>query len=129
MADWITVATYLLAALLSALAATEASRRVETREQTVWSASSFMLVVLGINELLDVQTLLTSVGRAHARANDWYQHRRDVQLAFVISLAVIVAMAGLAMLWLTRRTHPAVRLAQAGLAFVMVYVLIRAASF
>jgi hypothetical protein len=87
------------------------------------------MVLLGINELLDLQTLLTLAGRAHAKANGWYPEHRRVQLFFVVGLAAVALTAGMAMLWLIRRAPAAVRLALAGLIFIGLFVLLRAASF
>ena len=129
MADWVTVTAYLLAALLSARAARNAWLRREERDRLFWRIAAVLLVFLGINELLDLQTLLTSIGRAHAKANGWYGEHRHVQQVFVMALGLAAVCAGIALLWLTRRTHFAVRLAFAGLVFIGLFVLLRAASF
>ena len=129
LADWLTVAAYLIAALLSARAAEVAALRCLARDRNFWRIATVLLVLLGINELLDLQTLLTSIGRAHARANGWYEGRRIVQYAFVTALAAMTLVAGIAGLLLIKRAHPAVRLALAGLVFIGLFVLIRAASF
>jgi hypothetical protein len=128
MADWITVAAYLFAAVLSVRAARHARLRREQRESLFWRFVAVLLVLLGINELLDLQALLTLVGRAHAKATGWYEGRRQVQEVFVVSLTVAAVVLGAVMLWLIRRTHPAVRLAFAGLVFIGLFVLLRAAS-
>ncbi len=128
MADWVTVAAYLGAAVLSARAADHAGLRAERKETTFWRITTVLLVLLGINELLDLQALLTSAGRAHAKANGWYDHRRTVQYLFVFGLSAAAIVAGCAMLWLTRGAHAAVRLALGGLVFIGLFVLVRAAS-
>ena len=87
------------------------------------------MVFLGVNELLDLQTLLTSAGRAHAKANGWYGEHRRVQYLFVFTLGTLAVCAGIAMLWLTKRAHRSVRLALFGLFFLGLFVLLRAASF
>lgn len=129
MADWVTVAAYLFTAFLSGQAAGQAWLRREPRERLFWQITTVLMVVLGINELLDLQMLLTFAGREYARASGWYGAHRPVQYAFVIALGVAAAFVGMAMLWLTRRTHGAVRLALVGLIFIGLFVLLRAASF
>lgn len=129
MADWVTVAAYLAAAALSARAAGRAVLRRRAHDVAFWRITAVLLVLLGINELLDLQTLLTSVGRAHAKANGWYGEHRRVQYAFVVALGAAAAVAGIVLLWLTRRMHAAVRLALAGLGFIALFVVLRAASF
>lgn len=128
-ADWVTVAAYLLAAAMSLRAALSASMIREARECRFWKIVAGLLIFLAINELLDLQTLLTIAGRAQAKADGWYGSHRAAQYAFVIALAVAATGAGLAMLWLTRRADFAVRVALVGLAFIGTFVLLRAASF
>jgi hypothetical protein len=129
LADWVTVATYLLTAILCARAARHAEQVGAVRERTFWQITVLALVLLGVNELLDLQTLFTLMARAHAKAHGWYEHRRVVQYAFIMALAAVAGLAGIAVLWFTRQTHIAVRLAQIGLTFIVAFVLLRAASF
>ena len=128
-ADWVTVAAYLIAAFFSGRAAAHASLRRETLEIVFWRITAALLVFLGINELLDLQTLLTSLGRDHAKANGWYGERLRVQYVFVLLLGILAVAVGIAVLWLTWRAHAAVRLALVGLVFIGLFVLLRAASF
>src|SRR5690554_2633422 len=102
LADWATVAAYLFAALLSAQTARQAWLRRQTRDRVFWQICAVLLVLLGINELMDMQMLLTSVGRAYAKADGWYGDHRRVQYLFVVALASAAGLAGIAMLWLTR---------------------------
>lgn len=129
MADWITVAAYMLAALVAAKASSSASIRRERRDAIFWRSAAALLFFLGINELLDLQTLLTIAGRAHAKANGWYAEHRHIQYLFVVGLSLAAAVAGLAMLLLTKGSHAAVRLALLGFVFIGLFVLLRAASF
>lgn len=127
--DWITVAAYLLAAVIAVRAAQTARRGAETREGLFWRLTAALLVFLGINELFDLQTVLTAVGKAWAQQGGWYEDRRLYQFEFIIALAVFVFLGGLAALRLTRGTHHTVRWALLGLVFIGVFVLLRAASF
>ncbi len=127
MADWVTVAACLLAATMSMRAA--ARRSSDAYERRFWQFAAGLLVILAINELLDLHTLLTIAGRAHAKAFGWYGARRGAQYAFIIALSGAAVMTVLVMLWLTRRADYAVRLALVGLAFIGLFALLRAASF
>lgn len=129
IADWVTVAAYSLAALLCDRSARRAALLTELREQAFWRYASALLLFLGINELIDLQTLLTSAGRSHAKANGWYEERRMVQLIFVLILAVGAIIGGIVSLWLTRGSDVAVRLALAGFVFIGLFVFLRAVSF
>lgn len=128
-ADWITVAAYVLAAILCTRAVGYGRLRQKPREGMFWKLSAMLLLFLGINELLDLQTLLTMLGRAHAKAHGWYPEHRRIQYIFVAALAVGAVILGVAALWWARRTHYAVRLAVAGLMFIGLFILLRAASF
>lgn len=127
--DWVTVAAYLIAAVISVRAAGHAKRVRQPRDAIFWRSSAVLLVLLGINELLDLQTLLTSLGRAHAETNGWYGERRRVQYAFVLALGVAAVFATIAMLWLTKRAHSSIRMALTGFGIIGLFILLRAASF
>jgi hypothetical protein len=129
LADWVTVGAYLIAASLSAQAAGQAALRHEEHESIFWRVTAVLLVMLGINELLDLQTLLTTLGRAYAQTNGWYEERRSVQYAFVAGLGAGGVFATVGLLWLSRRKHIAVRMALIGLISIGLFILLRAASF
>ncbi len=128
-ADWINVAVNMFAATMSFRASQHARNKLVTREKLFWRATAGILVFLAVNELLDLQTLLTAIGRQHAILNGWYGDHRKVQYMFIIALSVSAAIVVAAMLWLSRRSHVSVRVAIAGLAMIGVFILIRAASF
>lgn len=129
MADWLTVTAYLCTAALSVNAASRAWLRRARRDRLFWQIVTGLMVFLAVNELLDLQTVLTMAGRAHAKAAGWYGAHRQVQYVFVLGLTALAAITGLCMLWLTRRAEFAVRLALVGLVFIGLFVLLRAASF
>lgn len=128
---WLTVGLYLLAAYLSwRLAGNQAfARTTGGREQPMWLGLTFLLLALGINKQLDLQSALTELGRVISSRQGWYDHRAAVQLAFVVAvgLAGVAAAAGLALL--ARRVSPATRLALVGVSLLISFVAIRAASF
>ncbi len=98
-------------------------------EWRFWQFCAVLLLGLGINKQLDLQSALTELGRVLAKAQGWYEVRRFVQLAFIV---FSVAVAGL--LWLilslTLRHAPrATRVALFGLALIGAFVLVRASSF
>lgn len=128
-ADWITVAAYGVAALLAGRAAGAARGHRRRRERAFWRAGAALMLLLGINEIFDFQTLLTAIGVAYAQSAGFYEQRRAFQAAFLAALVVAAVVAGLALLRATRRTDPTVRVGLAGLVFIGAFVLIRAASF
>ena len=132
---WVTVIAYLLCAALCFWAA---SRRmpiiylreeVDTNPKKFWLSLGVFLVLLGINKQLDLQSLLTEVGRVMVAQQGWIQYKRKIQLAFIVGIAVLGLMASLlCMRWL-RRTHFAVKFGLLGFILLLVFVLIRASSF
>lgn len=127
-ADVGTILSYSVAAVLTARAGVQAELRRERQAQTFWRAVALFMVLLGVNELLDLQTLLTVYAREHAKAAGWYDQRRLVQYAFVITLGSAAIVADIGGLYLVRRASSSIRSAALGLLFIVSFVLIRAAS-
>jgi hypothetical protein len=134
---WLTVAAYGLAAVLATRAALSQRREQDGRLAPAdrrrlvrfWIAVAVVMLVLGINKQLDLQSWFTQVARDLSKQGGWYEARRQVQLAFVAALAcagtVAIAMMGFRMRRVWRRVAGAV----VGLGVVTTFVMIRAASF
>ena len=121
---WATVIAYGVAALLAVLAA----RRSRT-DRRFWSAVALLLVALGLNKQLDLQSLLTTVGRNLAHAQHWYDQRRTYQALF-IALFIALCLITILILWRrTRRASGPVRAALVGVVVLLGFIAIRAASF
>jgi hypothetical protein len=101
---------------------------VLTSSTGLWTGLTALFVVLAISKQLDLQSWLASIGRATARSEGWYERRRIVQAIFIIAVAAggLVVLPVLA--WLTRRTWRTTGLAVVGAAFLITFILIRAAS-
>ena len=130
---WLTVGAYLLTAWFC-LRAARASQGVadptlRRRAALLWYLLAGVLLTLAINKQLDLQTLLTEVGRALAKAHGWYGLRRKVQAAFILVLVAGGCTAALAFALITAPVLRQARLAFYGLLVVLVFVLIRASSF
>ena len=102
---------------------------VRARRAALWLVMATVLLLLGINKQLDLQSLFTEIGRVAAHAQGWYEDRRGVQFAFI----AVVALAGLVVValfaWLARGALKDFRLPLTGMAFIVSFVVIRAASF
>lgn len=126
VAGWVTVGAYAGATLLCFLARQRSPDRAERR---FWLAVGVLLLLLGVNKQLDLQTWLTEVGRDMARAQGWYEQRRIIQGLFIFWLGMgawgVKRWLGLALNTLS----PAARLAGRGVLLLALFVLIRAASF
>lgn len=102
---------------------------VPAQRAALWLALALILAALGLNKQLDLQSLLTDVGRLLAFQGGWYSQRRLVQTAFILTLAGGGGLT-LVFLWrLTRRSMRDLRLSLGGLALLVCFVITRATSF
>jgi MFS family permease len=125
---WFTVAAYLLAAILCAAAAMR-TRWFDRRAYRFWILFTVLMVALGINKQLDLQSLFTVVLKQFAKSTGWYEDRRIFQGIFICIIAFFgLAFAALAWIW-TSRTLPQNRLTLLGGIFLLSFIVIRAASF
>jgi len=85
---WLTVVNYFGAFSCAAWAV-----RIDRRRANFWIFVSLIMLALGINKQLDLQALLTVVGREIALQDGWYQDRRVFQKWFI----ELVTAASLAM--------------------------------
>jgi hypothetical protein len=120
--------------LTFALAFLGARRRLDAlpareRLRTLWRGLAIVLLLLGINKQLDLQTALTEMGRILARSEGWYAVRRPVQLAFIAFVALFGLATFRAVLLLAAGELRSLRAVLAGTVFIIVFVTIRAASF
>jgi hypothetical protein len=138
---WVTVAAYLVAALLAFRRARAA--RVDAREPNhdaargsaeralarFWAAVALLLLALGVNKQLDLQTLFTQIGRDLAHAQGWYEERRRFQVMFIACVGVLSLLGTLGLAIALRKIATRIWLALLGVGFLVSFVLIRAASF
>lgn len=124
---WITVAAYALAAWL-AWRNVGAARRTAVPE-SFWVALMGLMIALGLNKQLDLQTWFAQTGRDMALEQGWYEQRRVVQAVFIAALAA----GAVAVVWWARRQWQTLwheyRAAFVGVCVLLVFIVIRAASF
>jgi hypothetical protein len=122
---WLTVAAY----AIGAACCWWASERAPRRERRFWWALSLVMAFLCINKQLDLQSLFTDFGRFEAQKHGWYAERHGYQVAFIILLGIVTLAALAALLARARRASRPVRGAMCGLAFLLLFILVRASSF
>ena len=128
---WITVAAYLLASVISFHAANRAQLSgVRWRiDSHFWFMMGLLLLVLGINKQLDLQSILTELARAAAKSGGWYEQRRDYQRLFIATIVGTTMLgAAILMVW-SRRLWRSQQVALLGTCFLLAFIVIRAASF
>ncbi len=94
-----------------------------------WWGVTVALCLLGVNKQLDLQTWFTEVGRDMAKQDGWYERRHDIQTAFIFSVAVCFSGLAASVAWGLQghwRTYFRVWF---GMALLMFFILVRAASF
>ncbi len=125
---WLTVVAYALALVLCVMAFRNAGTIAGGRAEGLWAVLACLMLGLGINKQLDLQTWFTQVGRDLAIRQGWYAGRQAYQGAFIL----LIALGGLVMIaassWLAIRNRwPIMPLV--GAASLVGYVVVRAASF
>lgn len=98
------------------------------RASRFWFVLAVSMILLGLNKQLDLQTLLTQLGRAIARIEGWYAQRRTIQIIFVIGCAVIGLIGLIASFQLLRGRWRQCGVAYLGIVFLATFVAIRTAS-
>jgi len=129
IAGWVTVAAYFIAAFLCWKSGCAGKSRGSSLEASFWFLLTCLLLFLGMNKQLDLQTWFTLFGKHLAQEEGWYGQRRLVQAIF-ISLVGLIGCISLFIFW--RFARPKVRhyrLALFGAVSLTAFILIRAASF
>jgi hypothetical protein len=128
---WLTVATYAVAAWLCLRAARALRGTAPTARRVAlfWLLLGVLLVALGANKQLDLQTPFINALRDLAHEQGWYRERRLYQRWFVGALGAVSVLGLVALgvgLWPVRQR---VRLALVGFCGLLGFVLMRAALF
>jgi hypothetical protein len=126
VAGWGTVIAYLVCVVLGFLTLSRAHNR---HEQIFWTLITCLMLLLGVNKQLDIQSMLTAVGRCLSQLQGWYDARHVFQRSFIIGLLAVAGLLLCSILWLMRRHLRRNGLALIGLTFVASFVAVRAVSF
>jgi len=126
---WITVIGYLIAFILNLIVAIKVNQTPEKNTRWFWYLTCFILLFLGINKQLDVQTLLIETGKKTAWVLGFYEQRRIFQKGFMLGIGVTM----FTVLILTGKTLKTdwqkSKLTLLGLLFLIGFVLLRGATF
>jgi hypothetical protein len=122
---WFIVAAY-FAGALSAFVASRSASRIEAR---FWLGVSLLLLLLGFNKELDLQSLLTEFGRTLTRSIGIYEQRALLQGLFLLLLAGAATFTILHLRKMLHGSSASAKTAAAGIAMLFAFILLRAASF
>jgi hypothetical protein len=135
---WITVLAYFVSAKM-AYAAGERYRRRSLSDDTrfhqsirasrFWTIIVIVLVALGINKQLDLQSLFTAIVRYTAKEQGWYAERRGPQRLFIVGISVTALTIVGFMIFSLHGLDRWVKLAAAGAIMLLTFIVVRAASF
>jgi hypothetical protein len=127
---WAVATAYVIGAAFCARAGlvTQQHGRCDSDKHPPWWGLAGVLLFLGINKGLNLQTWLIGLGRAASRTEGWSRYERTVKVVFVVlftlaTLAVVVACLtkwG----WFFKQQ----RAVSAGVALLFVFVVVRAAT-
>jgi ACR3 family arsenite efflux pump ArsB len=124
---WSVVAAYLLGAIFCGWVALKTGK-LDSEGSKIWWLLAVVLLFLGINKQLNLQTLMIVMGRRAAFAGGWYGHRRFVQVIFsaafaLLGLCLLVCFAAHAKRFIERN-----RLAFAGVIVLLLFVVLRSST-
>lgn len=131
---WVTVVAYFLTATLALTIYLDGKRlfqnpATQKMQRGFWFTVFLLMLILGINKQLDLQSLITAMGRYYANRDGWIEYKRQVQIAVIASILIIGALSLLAFAYRVRALFQTNWLAIFGLSCLLIFIAIRATSF
>jgi hypothetical protein len=128
---WLTVVAYGLAAFTAFAAARRGGRAVGLAggSRAMWLLVATLLCFLCLNKQLDLQSLLTDIGRIFAWRQGWYEERREYQKWFVLGVLAVSFLTTTLLFFIYRQFWLKHFLLSFGLAFLLTFIVVRAISF
>jgi hypothetical protein len=124
---WATVLLYFLVSIRTGYKAKVA--KVNKENSYFWLGLTILLLVLGLNKQLDLQTNLTQWLRDISKAHGWYDQRRGVQFLFVALMGLAIPMMIISLRVFLYNSWCRYKLTWIGVVLLLVFVSVRAASF
>jgi hypothetical protein len=130
---WITVGAYFLTSLIALRLVLNSRRWFPSDscmlQQRFWLIVCLLMLALGVNKQLDLQSLITAMGRYYAERDGWLEYKRYVQLGVIISILTVAALTLLFFIYRMSDLLKTNWLAIAGLTCLLVFIVSRATSF
>lgn len=128
---WLTVVVYGLAAFTAFAAARRGGRALglASGSRGMWLMVGLLLSLLCLNKQLDLQSLMTDIGRVFAWQQGWYEDRRAYQKWFVLGILGVSLVSTVSLFFIYRQFWLKHLLLFCGLAFLLTFIVIRAISF
>ncbi len=129
---WLTVMAYLACSYhsLKVYKSSETIFKVSPlRQKWLWFGIFCLLLALGINKQLDIQTLLTRVAGSILYHNGLHEHKRVIQQGFIAGVTIFGIATLVALFIYFKQVAKQHRYAIIGICGLALFVVIRAASF
>jgi hypothetical protein len=130
---WITVGAYFWTSLIALRLVLNSRRWFPSDscmlQQRFWLVVCLLMLALGVNKQLDLQSLITAMGRYYAERDGWLEYKRYVQLGVIISILIVAALSLLFFIYRMSDLLKTNWLAIAGLTCLLVFIVSRATSF
>ncbi len=124
---WLTVLVYLLAVKRCFTKSKES--KFFGGNYHFWHYLAAFLLLLGINKQLDLQTYFTELMRDRAYNYGWYQFRRPVQIAFIVTIGLGMTIALISLRLFLANLWRRYTITWIGIILLCTFILMRAASF
>jgi hypothetical protein len=125
---WATVAIYFFACLLCFREWRQEKKR-KMGNSGYFGILWVLLLFLGVNKQLDLQSCVTQLGRMILPAMGWGHHKRTIQFGFILFVAFIAFLLIASLGYRVYKCGPRHLISLIGLILLMAFVVIRAASF
>lgn len=120
---WLTVLDYVLAFVLTGLAAAK-----DSRNAGFWATACLFMLLLGGGKAMNIEPLVADMLRDVARHGGWYEVRRPYQEIIIALVAVSALAVGLALGFRKRRARWEVKLAGFALVALATFLGVESAS-
>ncbi len=95
----------------------------------MWLLLAAMMGALGVNKQLDLQSLVTDLGRVVSYLGGFYDDRRPLQVLFILGIGVACVVFALKLWRATQGPLSDFRMSLVGLCVLLAFIFIRASSF
>ncbi len=99
------------------------------RERLYWRICGFLFFFQLVNTNMDLHALVWTTGRCLAHAQGWHENRREIQIFFLIALALLVTIAVLIILIVFLRNILRNALLTLGVVVALGFTMIKGISY
>ena len=124
---WATVFMYFLVSIKTGYKASVAN--IKKDNSYFWLGLTILLIFLGFNKQLDLQTNLTEWLRAISKMHGWYEQRRGVQFLFVSLMGLTIPLILISLRVFLFNSWRRYKLTWICIVVLLVFATVRAASF